>query len=219
MAAFRAAEADGADGIELDVRLESGLACRWSFTTRRWSGPVTGNQRGPVGSYRRAHCGSSMPVERDGRGRLPASGCRPWREVSPGPGSRLRINVEIKDAAAGSRSPRLWWHRSTPRCPGAGIVLRSSSAGSDPLSSGFAASLRSGFLRRTPTSWHLVPLGGRCLPAPRAPPRALIPHQPGAGPRLSPAGGWRVYPWTVDAATLLGLLGLRGLGVGRGLYQ
>jgi len=97
MAAFRAAEADGADGIELDVHLSrDGVA----VVIHDESVDRTSSGQGPVRSWALAElqgldAGSWYAPEFAGE-RLPT-----LAEVLAWAGGRLRINIEIKDAAAG----------------------------------------------------------------------------------------------------------------------
>jgi glycerophosphoryl diester phosphodiesterase len=201
LAAFRAAEADGADGIELDVHLSrDGVPVVIHDETLE----RTSSGRGPVGAMRFAalqelDAGSWYAPQFAGA-RLPS-----LAEVFAWAGNRLRINVEIKDAAAGR----------------AVLALLQAHPEVRVLVSSFDHRL----LARLRGSAPHLPLGFLCESRlwQRALARAVAAAAESFHPRADRTGrrlvqachrhGLRVYPWTIDdpqLATRLLRLGVDG---------
>lgn len=202
LAAFRAAEADGADGIELDVHLSrDGVAVviHDEYLDR------TCNGKGPVHSVdlvelRALDAGGWFGEEFAGE-RLPT-----LAEVLEWAGDRLRLNIEIKDAAAAREVLALLQDRS----------------GVNVLVSSFDHRLLARLRDKAP----LLPLGflweGRFWH--RALSRAVTAGAESFHPRADRTSrqlveschrrGLRVYSWTVDdpqQAQKLVRLGIDGL--------
>ena len=202
LAAFRAAEADGADGIELDVHLSrDGVPVVIHDDTLE----RTSDGRGPVGEInlaelRRLDAGSWFGAAYAGEGVPTLAEVFTWAE------DRIRINVEIKDAAAGRKVCELLQAYPQVRV----------------LVSSFDHRLLAQLRRVAP----LLPLGFLCdsLFWHRALSRAVAAGAESFHPRLDRTGrhliqacqgkGLRVYPWTVDSprqALRLWRLGIDGL--------
>jgi glycerophosphoryl diester phosphodiesterase len=186
MAAFRAAEADKADGIELDVHLSRDGA---AVVIHDESLDRTSSGEGPVRSRTLAEiqgldAGCWYAPKFAGE-RLPT-----LAEVLAWAGGRLRINIEIKDAAAGHEV----------------LVLLQNHPGSRVLVSSFDHRLLAGLRNDAPR----LPLGflweSRLWR--RALARAVAAGAESFHPRADRTSrqlvdachhhGLRVYPWTVD---------------------
>lgn len=202
MAAFRAAETDGADGLELDVHLSrDGVP----VVIHDESLERTSNGQGPVRAFglaelRRLDAGSWYASAFAGE-RLPT-----LAEVLGWAGERLRINVEIKDGAAGHAVLALLLDHPESR-----VLVSSFDHRLLAELRSFAPQLPLGFLCES-RFWH------------RALARAIIAGAESFHPRADRTSrqlvqachrhGLQVYPWTVDdpqQAENLVCLGVDGL--------
>ena len=186
LAAFRAAEADGADGIELDVHLSrDGVP----VVIHDESLERTSSGRGPVRAFRFAELreldAGSWYAPQFAGAQLPS-----LAEIFAWAESRLRINVEIKDAAAGR----------------AVLALLQAHPEVRVLVSSFDHRLLAALRRAAPR----LPLGFLCesrfwqrdlARAVAAGAESFHPRAERTGRRLVQAchrRGLRVYPWTID---------------------
>ncbi|AMV72985.1 glycerophosphodiester phosphodiesterase [Desulfuromonas carbonis] len=187
LAAFRAAEADGADGIELDVHLSrDGVPVVIHDETLE----RTSDGRGPVRDFtlaelRRLDAGSWFGTPFAGEGLPTLEEVFTWAE------NRLRINVEIKDAAAGHKVLEL-----LQAYPQVRVLVSSFDHRLLALMRQQAPRLPLGFLCDT-LFWH------------RALSRAVAAGAESFHPRVDRTSrqlvqacqrhGLRVYPWTVNS--------------------
>lgn len=199
MAAFRAAEEAGADGIELDVHLSSdGVPVVLHDATLE----RTSNGRGPVGSRSWAElsvldAGSWFGPAFAGEG-LPR-----LDEVLAWAGDRLALNLEIKESVAAAAVLAL-----AQRFPLARLLVSSFDHALLIKLRGSAPQLLLGFLTER-GGWRpaLAAAAGHA-------PACLHPRQERVTAdlvRAAHAVGVRVYPWVVDDPQRLGVL--RHMGV------
>jgi len=187
LAAFRAAEADGADGIELDVHLSrDGVPVVIHDETLERTSDGRGAVRDlTLAELRRLDAGSWFGAAFTGE-RIPA-----LAEVFAWAGSRLRINAEIKDAAAGRKVLEL-----LQGYPQVRVLVSSFDHRLLARMRQDAPRLPLGFLCDT-LFWH------------RALARAVAAGAESFHPRVDRTSrqlvqacrrkGLRVYPWTVDS--------------------
>ena len=187
LAAFRAAEADGADGIELDVHLSrDGVPVVIHDSTLE----RTSNGHGAVADYDLARLktfdsGAWFDSAFAGE-RLPT-----LAEVFAWAGDRLRINVEIKDAAAGRAVLGL-----LQQYPQARVLVSSFDHRLLARLRSESAALPLGFLSES-SFWHRHLARAVAAAAESFHPRADRVTRPLV--QACHARGLRVYPWTVDA--------------------
>lgn len=199
MAAFRAAEEAGADGIELDVHLSAdGVPVVLHDATLE----RTSNGRGPVGARSWAEL-SVLDAGLWFGSAFAGEGLPCLDEVLAWAGDRLALNLEIKESAAGAAVLAL-----ARRFPRARLLV--SSFDHDLLMKlrGSAPQLLLGFLTQRGDWRPALAAAAAHLPA------CLHPRQERVTAELVRAGhavGVRVYPWVVDDPQRLGVL--RDMGV------